>query len=166
MATTAQYFALIGKERIVSFVNSAAPTPDPVPDNLDQPPPVGAMPNGPGTPQKGNRKVVVMVTSSSSSPEADDLILRLTVKVPAGILNNPKLQKFAADTPEPDYLPQVKLIAQSPDAAFCAAIPDIVGSDPVNQTVTAIIYNIAGPPKKKGAFIYLVELDWSHSTPN
>jgi hypothetical protein len=163
MATTGQYLALIGGDRIVSFVNNAAPTPDPIPNDLDAPP---LFPNGPGTPQKGNRKVVVMVASSSSSPEADDLYFRLTVKVPAGILNNPTLQKFAADTPETNYLPQVKLIPQSPDAAFCAAIPEILESDPVNQTVTALIYNVSGPPKKKGAFIYLVELDWSHSVPN
>ena len=171
MPTAAQYLTIVGDERIVSLQNA---DPTDVPKNLDFAPPIGIYPNGPGTPQKGNRKIAikVLVPVEGADPQYDaDQTLTLKVKVPDGNLAAPGLQKFDATTPEGDYLPQAKLIAQNLTAIskFAYATP-IIGSENVaDQTLDILIQLnlLAGPLDQKDTYaIFLVEIDWSYSASN
>lgn len=187
MPSVSEYMVLIGKERIVSLINAGGELPPGgtgvlVPETLEQ----NLYVKYPGVPQKGNKKIVVMVKipvldpGEGPAPVPEDFDMVLKVKVPAGIISAPGLQKFtltdppaATDTPELSYYPQVKLIPQNAQCylKYPFATPKLASGDPVAQTVDVTIMtdlnSTPGPKAKKDAFVlFLVEVDWSHSTPN
>ena len=171
MATVSQYMPLVGANRIVSLVNLF---PTAIPPTLED-----IYVNSGGVPQKGNKKVVIMVKipvvdpGGGPVPDPNDLTLTLKVQVPAGIIAAPGLQKFDASTPELSYYPQAKLIPQNGQCynKFAFATPLLASGDPVAQTVdVSIILDPnappVAPPKKDPYCLFLVEVDWSHSVPN
>jgi len=108
--TNAKYLCPIGRDRIVSFVsNNGAP----VPEIMEQTYYNEAQNSGGA--RKGNRKISALVEIYEEIPrQTDDTILKMTVKVPAGIIS-PHVQRFAASTPRLYYYPQVILSPYSLD---------------------------------------------------
>lgn len=159
MATTAQYMAIIGANRIVSFVNDDA---DVIPASLE----AAIYTDTPGTPRVGNRKIVLLVaiTTPNAGQDSPDSDLVLKVRVPAGVVAA-HVQKFDANTPQLDYYPYVKVSSMNPNCYVerVSAAPLPTTENVANQTLDIGIQQLASAAN---SITFLLEIDWSHTIVN
>lgn len=194
MPTNAQYMTLVGDNRIVSLMNDdgVAPGAVAVPKTLEN---FLYAPAEPGDDQEGNRKIVIMMKvapiwqeKKGPPPYAEDLLFRLKVRVPKGIITGPgpntgnAVQLFTAsdpaaagDTPKLSYFPYAYALPQNETCypEYLVAQPvdsdPPVSPDPVAQTVdiqirqAGIDPNIMPPPIFANVLLFLVVVDWSYS---
>lgn len=158
MATNAQYLVFIGDDRIISFKNDGGTD---IPKTLETT--LGL--NTPSIPTKGNRKITALVLVSLADPDADDQTLTLKVKVPAGIISG-HIQKFDANSPQINYFPAVRVIPQTEECYNQRVVGTTeVGSENVAaQTVDVQITQLGNQTAE--LFVFLLELDWSHTIKN
>jgi len=161
MPTQAIYSVLIGKERIVSIVNSNGVGVD-VPE---ADPTVGGTQKA-NNPDKGNRKVVLLFQVGSPILAEDQAIL-LKVKVPDGVIRG-HLQRFSYDLANPpidnplDYIPVPKVFPQSTGALSVYAVAQTINPEPADQVIGVTVFI----PSGDDAAYFFLELDWYHSINN
>lgn len=162
--TDAKYLCPIGRDRIVSFVsNNGAP----VPEIMEQTYYNEAQNSGGA--QKGNRKISTLIEIFPDEPrqEVDDDILKMTVKVPAGIIS-PHVQKFSANTPRLYYYPQVIVSPYSSGFHSEGVWGEVeIGSEDADeQTVEVWLHQTLPVEPLVTPLRYLAQIDWSHSVIN
>jgi hypothetical protein len=168
--TDAKYLCPIGRDRIVSFVsNNGAP----IPEIMEQTYYNEAQNSGGA--RKGNRKISVLVEIFPDIPrqDTDDTILKMTVRVPAGIIS-PHVQRFTANTPRLYYYPQVIVSPYSEifhteavwaEVGDLSSVPPVFNEDPDEQTVEVWLHQSLPKPLVL-PLRYLAQVDWSHSVIN